>query len=80
MHANAAFELKVDVPFPLNLPPRAAIEATGNTACQRVLSSLMDTLCASIVRDHVAWLREGGGDDGAAAEAAPAREPALAGV
>ena len=79
MHANAAFQLRVDVPFPLNLPPRGAMEATGNSACQRVLSSLMDTLCASIVRDHVQWMKEG--RPGAApAENAATREPALASV
>lgn len=57
MDASASFELKVDVPPPLNVTPASVIEGTGNLACQRVLTSLMDTLCASIVRDHVAWVR-----------------------
>jgi hypothetical protein len=55
MHADAQFELKVDVPFPLNLTPMGVIENAGNVGVQRVLTSLMDTLCASIVRDHASW-------------------------
>jgi hypothetical protein len=62
MDAKAVFELKVDVPFPLNITPAAVIEGTGDVAVKRVLTSLMDTLCASIVRDQVAWVkaRKGG--------------------
>eukprot|EP00892_Ulva_mutabilis_P000296 jgi/Ulvmu1/10267/UM060_0069.1 len=55
MDAKATFQLDVDVPFPLNVTPKPMIESAGNVAVQRTLSSLMDTLCQSIVKDHVAW-------------------------
>jgi hypothetical protein len=57
MHATATFQLDVDVPFPLNMTPKPAIEATATVAVQRTLTSLMDTLCASIVRDHISWTK-----------------------
>lgn len=57
MHAKATFQLDVDVPFPLNVTPKPAIELTGTAAVERTLSNLMDTLCTSIVRDHVAWTK-----------------------
>lgn len=58
MQATAKFQLDVDVPFPLNVTPKPAIELTGTTAVQRTLENLMDTLCASIVRDQVAWTKD----------------------
>lgn len=58
MQATAKFQLDVDVPFPLNVTPKPAIELTGTTAVQRTLENLMDTLCSSIVRDQVAWTKE----------------------
>ena len=58
MNASAQFDLRVDVPFPISLTPRPLIEGTGNAACQRVLATLMDTLCSSIVRDHALWSQE----------------------
>jgi hypothetical protein len=67
MHADAEFELKVDVPFPLNVTPAGVIEKAGNVGVQRVLTSLMDTLSASIVRDHAGWAKGyvyAGSDDG----------------
>jgi hypothetical protein len=60
MHSKATFLLNVDVPFPLNVTPASVIEATGNLAVQRTLTSLMDTLCASIVRDHIHWAKAAG--------------------
>ena len=56
MGANAQFALQVDVPFPLNVTPRPVIEATGNAAVNRVLRTLLLSLCQSIVADHAAWL------------------------
>jgi hypothetical protein len=57
MHATATFQLDVDVPFPLNVTPKPVIELTGTAAVERTLINLMDTLCVSIVRDHVAWTK-----------------------
>jgi Protein of unknown function (DUF1997) len=56
--ASGHFQLRVDVPFPLNVTPRPVVEATGNAACHHILSSLMDKLCKSIVRDHYAWAQQ----------------------
>ena len=58
MDAKAQFKLDVDVPFPLNVTPKPVIESAGNVAVQRTLTSLMDTLCKSIVRDQIAWTKD----------------------
>lgn len=58
MDSRAQFTLDVDVPFPLNVTPKPMIESAGNVAVQRTLSSLMDTLCTSVVRDHIDWTKE----------------------
>lgn len=56
MDAHAEFDLDVDVPFPLNITPRQVVEATGNAAVNRVLRTLLTSLCQSIVADHSTWL------------------------
>lgn len=39
------------------MTPKPAIELTGTAAVEKTLTNLMDTLCASIVRDHVVWTK-----------------------
>lgn len=57
MKSTGNFTLEVDVPFPLNVTPKPVVESAGNVAVQRTLSSLMDTLCTSVVRDHINWTK-----------------------
>lgn len=56
MQATIAVDLEVEpLPFPFNVTPRSALEATGNTAFETTLKIMLDGYMKSLLGDYEAW-------------------------
>ena len=57
--ATIAVDLEVEpLPFPFNVTPRNALEATGNTAFETTLKIMLDGYMKSLLGDYDAWSKD----------------------
>lgn len=61
LQGQADLEVKVDVPAPLQLTPKALLEVTGNGLLKGVLVRIKQRLLSHLLNDYYLWMRNESG-------------------
>jgi hypothetical protein len=58
LRGKADLEVKVELPFPLNMTPQPIVEATGNGLLKSVLMTIKQRLLHQLLTDYRSWVND----------------------